>query len=128
MAYATLEELLITSLSATGSPSQLHGIEFNANRHQMIGNAPIAVRYLHNLCTNLHLEYENTHEQYSKSIDDRNDKSAAKQRERCITLKNQISAVSTVKWTLIHTSIPIETDMKFENLVILENWKIAGVK
>lgn len=127
MVDTTFQEQLVAALTATNSPIQLNAVEFIPQKHKILGDVPMAVRHLHNLGVNLCSKYVKAEALYFKSIEDLRDKDAVIYFNERRSLLNQMNVAKELKWTLIHTIYP-EFGTEFKSAIILENWKVAGVR
>lgn len=116
---------LITALSSLESPPQSYSIDFVVGKHKIIGDVPIAARHLHNLENDLGLELHEIQTRYINGDISLHEKTSVEQQFR--TLKNQCDAVYTLKWAFIHEANPFVAP-EFKTLVVLENWKVAGIR
>lgn len=118
-------KLLINALSSPESPIQSYSVDFISEKHKIIGDVPIVARHLHNLDNTLGLELSNIYTRYINGDISLLDKASTEQRYRI--LKNQYGATQELKWAFIHEVNPIIAP-EFKTLVILENWKVAGMR
>jgi hypothetical protein len=115
----SLIALIIAALTADDCGPQASGSEFDAEKHRIVGDVPMAVRNLHNVGASLNQEGRAAVE----AIADDDEAGFKQARPQLEALSRKLDTISGLRWSLLHDIFPLPEDAKGH--VILNDWKVA---
>lgn len=117
----SLNELILSALDSITSPPEQalsEHMETPSSKHAILGDMPIAARWLHNLSIELTEQVDQAHKEFCDTEDYSAEESAARlKRDQLI---NRMKIVSELKWALLRDSFP-----QHKNFLLLRDWKVA---
>lgn len=123
MSTATLAEMLTTAMTATEGPAhQTAGITHNIETHEVLGDVPIAVQWLHELGNQLTDEINALVDKCCVNGSCSRNEAI---HEQIAQLSGRIDTFNDVKWALLKEAFPTD-DERYDGLAILMDWKVAA--
>jgi hypothetical protein len=117
----SLNELILSALDSITSPPEQALNELSespSSKHTILGDMPIAARWLHNLCVELANQAKHAHEEFCNTEDYSAEESAARLKRD--QLANRFHIATDLKWALLRDTFP-----QHKHFVILRDWKVA---
>lgn len=114
---SSFQRTLVQALTASESAPQCAGLDFDSERHRIVGEVPMAVRNLHNL------GHEIQQEQHALLEQARRQETMPQLRAQLQDTKGRFDIVDALRWQLLREAFPMPEAAT--GIAILHDWQVA---